>query len=94
MLCLCLQNLSLKLSLNISKKAYYGLFQSKNYNEAYYIADFFFLHLPAYDYANDYECYPREEWAAITNVRINIYDVKGSGSNSGRKVRLTVKEKL
>ena len=33
----------------------------------------YFLHLPAYDYADDYDCYPREEWDAITITRINIY---------------------
>ena len=33
----------------------------------------YFLHLLAYDYVNDYECYPREEWDTITIIRINIY---------------------
>ena len=38
----------------------------------YSTAQAIFLHLPAYDYAIDYECYPREEWDAITIIRINI----------------------
>lgn len=32
-----------------------------------------FLHLPTYDYADDHECYLREEWDAILIIRINIY---------------------
>ena len=50
-----------------------GILQfGQNYNEVFYIAGYF-LHLPAYDYADDYKCHPREEWDAITINLINIY---------------------
>ena len=39
-----------------------------------------FLHLPAYDYADDYECHPREEWGAITIIRISSPWLSGESS--------------
>ena len=59
----------------------------------YSISQAIFLHLLAYDYANDYECYPREEWDAITNVWVGFATSSRwlSGESSGIITRRYIK---